>query len=131
MIEEKRKQREQELDDSISLDRTPSTPSCHEKWKGARQRKCGEFTLEVTREVAEKIDVLVEQSKASLFVSEDLHDILGKVIEIEEHLGRVRGLGRCIGFKTFYGRSRSTREVHSKEEIEEIVIAKLVEEMEK
>lgn len=44
IIEEKRKQREQELGDSISLDRTPSPPSHHEKLKWARQRNGGEFT---------------------------------------------------------------------------------------
>ncbi|CAL5205233.1 unnamed protein product [Lathyrus oleraceus] len=130
MIEEKRKQREQELGDSISLDHTSSAPSHHEKWKRARQRKGGEFTSEATHEVAEKIDVLVEQSKVGLFIPECRHDILVEAIGIMEHHGRVRSLGRGIGFKTYFRQSRSTREVHSKEHIEEIVAVKLVEERE-
>lgn len=55
MIEEKRKQREQELGDSISLDHTPSPPSRYEKSKRAHKRKGGEFTSETTCKVAEKI----------------------------------------------------------------------------
>lgn len=52
MVEEKRKQRELEFGDSISLDHTPSSPSHNKKRKGAHQRKGGEFTSEATRKVA-------------------------------------------------------------------------------
>ncbi|CAL5185002.1 unnamed protein product [Lathyrus oleraceus] len=122
---------EQEQGDSISLDCTPSPPLHHEKWKRAHKRKGSEFTSEATHEVAEKIDVFVKQSKAGLFVSLDLHDILVEAIRTEEHHGCVCGLGRGVGFKTYFGRSRSTKEVHSKEVIEDIVFIKLAEEREK
>ncbi|CAL5185087.1 unnamed protein product [Lathyrus oleraceus] len=105
MIEEKRKQLEQEMGDSISLDRTPSPPARHEKWNRAHQRKCGEFTSEATREVAEKINALVERSIIVLFILEDCYDFLVEAIGTEEHLGHVRGLGIGIDFKSFYGRS--------------------------
>lgn len=55
MVKEKRKQRELELGDSISLDLTSSPPSRYEKWKRARQRKGGEFTSKATCEVEKKI----------------------------------------------------------------------------
>lgn len=58
--------------------------------------------------------VLVEQSNVGLFIPEDHHDILVEVIGNKEHPRRVCGLGRGIGFKTFYGRSRLTREVYKK-----------------
>lgn len=51
MIEEKRKQREPELVDYISLSRTLSPPSRHEKWKRVHQRKDDEFISDATREV--------------------------------------------------------------------------------
>lgn len=55
MIKEKRKQREQELrDHSLSLNRSPSPPLHHDKWKRARQKLEGEFTSGATRVVAEK-----------------------------------------------------------------------------
>ena len=53
--DEKRKKMEEELGDSISLDRSPSPPSRHDKWKRARQRKDGEYTSDATREVAQRI----------------------------------------------------------------------------
>ncbi|CAL5208080.1 unnamed protein product [Lathyrus oleraceus] len=105
MIEEKRKQREQKLGNFISLDRASSPLSRHEKWKKTCQKKGGEFTSKATREVAEKIDVLVEESKVSLFFPEDRRDILIEAIRTEEHRVRVHGLGRGIGFKTYFGRS--------------------------
>lgn len=71
---------------------------------------------------------MVKKSKADLFVLEDRHEILVEAIGTEEHPRHVSGLGRGIGFKIFYGQSRSTREVHSKEGIEEIIFVKLVEE---
>lgn len=60
---------------------------------------------------------MVEQFKVGLFIPEDRREILVEAIGTEEHLGRVRGLGRGIGFKTYFGGSQSTREVHFKEEI--------------
>ncbi|CAL5191008.1 unnamed protein product [Lathyrus oleraceus] len=95
MIEEKRKQRELELGDSISLDRTSSPHSRHDKWKREHQRKVGEFISDVTREVVQKIDGLVEQTKSGLFASQDRRDILVEAIETEEHYGCVCGQ---IGF---------------------------------
>lgn len=44
-------------EDSISCDRVLSPPSRHEKWKRAQQRTTGDFTLDVSRAVAEKIVV--------------------------------------------------------------------------
>ncbi|CAL5212695.1 unnamed protein product [Lathyrus oleraceus] len=94
---------EQELGDSTSLDRTPSPPSYHDKWRRARQRKEVEFTSEAIREVAEKIDLLVEQLKVGLFVPKDCHHILVEAFGTEEYHRRVRSLRRGIGFKTYFG----------------------------
>ena len=44
---------------------------------------------------------MVEQTEVGLFTSQDCHDILVEAIGIEEHLGRVRGLGIGFGFKAF------------------------------
>ncbi|CAL5196060.1 unnamed protein product [Lathyrus oleraceus] len=77
MINEKRKQRELELGDlSKSLDHNPSPSSRQEKWKRARQRLGGEFTSKATRDVAEKIDLLVEKFKGCISVPRECYDIL-------------------------------------------------------
>ncbi|CAL5191436.1 unnamed protein product [Lathyrus oleraceus] len=55
VIEEKIKQKELELGDSIILDYTPFLPVRHEKWKKAHQTKDYEFTSDATHEVAQKI----------------------------------------------------------------------------
>ncbi|CAL5203176.1 unnamed protein product [Lathyrus oleraceus] len=87
--------------DSIRLDRTPSPPSRHEKYKRARQRKGNEFILEATREVAEKIDILIEQSKVGFFVPKDCHDILVETIETKEHLRLLLVLKEALASRIF------------------------------
>ncbi|CAL5206995.1 unnamed protein product [Lathyrus oleraceus] len=73
MIQEKIKQREQELGNPFrSLEHEPSPPSCHEKWKRIRQRPGSEFSLEATSEFAETIDLLVEKSKDGFFFPRDI-----------------------------------------------------------
>ncbi|XP_057452627.1 uncharacterized protein LOC130744462 [Lotus japonicus] len=121
MINEKR----QELDASIELDRIPSPPSRHDKWKRARQRRRGEYTSEATRVVAEKIDSLAEETEQGTFVSQGRDDILTKAIGASEHGGRVRGVGRFANLSNYFGRSsRPTQSIDVKE-IEAQLEAKL------
>lgn len=55
MIIKKRKQRQEDLGDaSLSLDRSSSPPSCHEKRKRARQSLRREYTSEDIHVVAKK-----------------------------------------------------------------------------
>ena len=54
-----------------------------------------------------------------------------EAIGTEEHPGRVRGLGRGIGFKAYFGRCQSSTEKMSKKEVEEIVAVKLGEQRDK
>lgn len=130
---------ELELGDSISLDRTPSPPSRHQKWKRARQRKDGEFTSDATCEVAEKIvsryffqkyifllkqfgkdeilyvlqDDLVKQTKVGLFTSQDRCDILVEAIGTEEYPRCVYDIGKGIDFRLYFRPSKLSREEKS------------------
>ena len=54
-----------------------------------------------------------------------------EAIGTDEHPGRVRGLGRGIGFKAYFGRCQSSTEKMSKKEVEEIVAVELGKEREK
>ena len=73
---------------------------------------------------------MVEKSKVGLFVQGDRHDILVEAIGTDEHLGRVYGLERDIGFEIFFGRSQSTSGKTRKREIKDIVNIKLEKERE-
>ena len=76
-------------------------------------------------------DDLIEQTKAILFTSQGRHEILVEAIGMEEHPGRVCGLGRGIDFKAYFGRCQSSTEKMSKREVEEIVTIKLGEQRDK
>ncbi|KAL5131086.1 hypothetical protein HKD37_12G034038 [Glycine soja] len=55
------------------------------KWKMVRTKKTGEMTTEATKEIAEKIDVLIA------------------AIRCPEHPGRVRATGACVTIKRCFG----------------------------
>ncbi|CAL5214786.1 unnamed protein product [Lathyrus oleraceus] len=112
-------------DPSRSLNCNPYPLSSHEKWKRARQRPYDSFTSEATREVTEKIDVLVEQSKVDIFIPRDRHDILVEAIGTKENDVHVCVLGRGVDLKIHFGPSQSINKVKLKREIQEIVIEKL------
>ncbi|XP_022638531.1 uncharacterized protein LOC111241977 [Vigna radiata var. radiata] len=80
-----------------------SPPPRHEKWKRARTKPSGEYTSEETRLVAEKIDNLVEKSSQGSFTQEGRDDILAVAIGRLEHPGYIRGVGRGVGLKQFFG----------------------------
>lgn len=54
-----------------------------------------------------------------------------ETIETEEYPGRVRGVGRDIDFKAYFGPSKSSREKTRKREIKDIIIVELEKEREK
>ncbi|CAL5189314.1 unnamed protein product [Lathyrus oleraceus] len=78
----------------------------------ARQRENGEYVLDASSAVGEKIDLLVKSTREGSFVTEPLHDILVEAIRSKEHGGRVRAVGDDIGMRVFFGTLRkSTRHV--------------------
>ncbi|CAL5206550.1 unnamed protein product [Lathyrus oleraceus] len=81
--------------------------------------------------MAQTIDDLIEQPKVGLFTSQDRHDILVEAIGTEEHPGRVSGLGRGVGFKVFFGPSKSFSGKTRKREIKEVVVIELEKERKK
>ncbi|WVZ23545.1 hypothetical protein V8G54_002089 [Vigna mungo] len=80
-----------------------SPPPRHEKWKRARTKPSGEYTYEETRLVAENIDDLVEKRSKGSFTQEGRDDILAVAIGRPEHPGYIRGVGRGVGLKQFFG----------------------------
>ncbi|CAK8540063.1 unnamed protein product [Lathyrus sativus] len=104
MINERRSSR-----DDYTLDDTgsPSSPSHHELWKRAQQKKGGEYTSKATQVIAEKIDSLVEEAEKGGFISDGRNDILTAAIGTSEHADRVRGVGKHHKLSTFFGKSSS------------------------
>lgn len=63
---------------------------------------------------------MVEQSKVGCFIPQDRRDISAEAIGTKEHHGRVSGLEKGVGFKSYFWPSKSCRQVNYKREIEEI-----------
>lgn len=103
MQDKLKKAREASQSDPALIVDPPSPLTRHEKWKRARQKKSGEYTSEDARLVAEKIDSLVEQSAQGSFVPHGRRDILTTAIGRPEHPGRVRGVGRGVGIRQYFG----------------------------
>ncbi|KAG5061452.1 hypothetical protein JHK87_002481 [Glycine soja] len=105
MMQEKVKQIQEasQLDPSLAVVEPPSPLKRHEKWKRARQKKSGDYINEDARIIAEKIDSLVEQSTQGSFVPLGREDILTTAIGQPEHPGRVRGAGRGVGIRQYFG----------------------------
>ncbi|KAL5168114.1 hypothetical protein HKD37_11G030342 [Glycine soja] len=113
MMQEKAKkvQEASQLDHSLVIVEPPSPLKRHEKWKRARQKKSGDYINEESRIIAEKIvskysillDSLVEQSTQGSFLPLGREDILTVAIGQPEHPGRVRGAGRGVGIRQYFG----------------------------
>ncbi|XP_052734972.1 uncharacterized protein LOC128197373 [Vigna angularis] len=108
--------------DTSAITRLPR----HVTWKRARQRPSGEYTSEETASIAKRIDELVEQSTQGTFTPEGREDILAVAIGRPEHSGRVRGVGKFIGIRQFFGPPTSH---HSKAHVSEEVLKGIREEI--
>nr|WNP90956.1 hypothetical protein [Medicago sativa] len=122
IMQEKLKQKQDSLGDSVAA--PPSPPARHEQWKRARQKPSGDYTSEDSRIIAEKIDSLVEKTAQGTFVPQGRKDILAEAIGKPEHSGFVRGVGRGVGIKQYFGPlSRdSTPPVFSSEQLKTIKV---------
>ncbi|BAT79824.1 hypothetical protein VIGAN_02276400, partial [Vigna angularis var. angularis] len=108
--------------DTSTITRLPR----HVTWKRARQRPSGEYTSEETASIARRIDELVEHSTQGTFTPEGREDILAVAIGRPEHSGRVRGVGKFIGIRQFFGPPTSH---HSKAHVSEEVLKGIREEI--
>ncbi|XP_058780070.1 uncharacterized protein LOC131653803 [Vicia villosa] len=123
IMQEKSKQKDESLGDSVAA--PPSPPTRHEQWKKARQNASGDYITEDTRIVAEKIDSLVEKASQGAFVPQGRKDILAEAIGRPDHSGGVRGVGRGVGIRQYFGpqsREASTPSVFSSQQIEAIKV---------
>ena len=82
MMEEKIKQRQESIEDSVVA--PPSPPKRHEKWIRARQKSSGEYMSEETRCVADKI-VSKMQYYSSLLVYLQSHIFLNTKLVITRY----------------------------------------------
>ncbi|WVY89736.1 hypothetical protein V8G54_035250 [Vigna mungo] len=105
---------------------TITRPPCHVTWKRARQRPYGEYTSEETTSISSHINELVEQSTQGTFTPEGREDILAVAIGRPEHSGCVRGVGKFIGIRQFFGPPTSH---HSKAHVSEEVLKGIKEEI--
>ncbi|XP_058740299.1 uncharacterized protein LOC131612541 [Vicia villosa] len=101
MMQEKIKQRQESAGDSLPT--PPSPPKRHEKWIRGRTKPSGEYTSKETQLVADKIDSLVQKATEGSFVPQGRQDILTEAIGRPEHPGRVRGVGRGVGIRQYFG----------------------------
>ncbi|KAL5159401.1 hypothetical protein HKD37_15G043726 [Glycine soja] len=93
LLAEKTKKKLEEVAQSGSIDGVIDPPSPvrrHVKWKMARTKKTGEMTIEATKEIAEKIDVLTAS--------------IGR----PEHPGRARAAGVGVTIKKYFGSAPRT-----------------------
>ncbi|GAU15583.1 hypothetical protein TSUD_108410 [Trifolium subterraneum] len=122
MMQEKLKEKKETLGGSVAA--PPSPPARHEQWKRARQKPSGDYTTEDTRIIAEKIDSLVEKTSQGTFVPEGRKDILTEAIGRPEHGGFVRGVGRGVGIRQYFGPPPrgSTPPVFSREQLQTIKV---------
>ncbi|BAT80616.1 hypothetical protein VIGAN_03020800 [Vigna angularis var. angularis] len=81
----------------------PSPPSRHVKWKRARMTSSGQFTSESALQIAKRIDSLEMQSKQGMFHPSGRQDILAIAIGRPEHPGCVRGAGKGVGIRQYFG----------------------------
>ncbi|CAI8592519.1 unnamed protein product [Vicia faba] len=123
IMQEKLKQKDESSGDSVIA--PPSPPARHEQWKKARQNASGDYITEDTRIIAEKIDSLVEKASQGAFVPQGRKDILAEAIGRPDHSGGVRGVGRGVGIRQYFGphsREASTPPVFSSKQIETIKV---------
>ncbi|CAL5200316.1 unnamed protein product [Lathyrus oleraceus] len=123
IMQEKLKQKYESLGDTVAA--PPSPPTRHEQWKKARQNASGDFITEDTRIIAEKIDSLVEKTSQGAFIPQGRKDILAEAIGRPEHSGGVRGVGRGIGIRQYFGppsHEASILPVFSSEQLETIKV---------
>ncbi|CAL5208580.1 unnamed protein product [Lathyrus oleraceus] len=84
----------------------------------ARLRPKEEYTSNALRVVVEKIDLLVVLAREGSFVLEPRHDTLIEATKIDEHGGRVHGVGEGVNLRLYYGSSRKSIEQMQKEKID-------------
>ncbi|CAH9080403.1 unnamed protein product [Cuscuta europaea] len=100
----KLKMREEASQSDPSLLLNPPSPiPRHVKWKGGRVGRNGKYTSKRSREIAEKIDVLEEETKKGNFFPYGRDDILTAATERPEHPGRVRAARTGVGIIEYFG----------------------------
>ncbi|CAA0819516.1 Unknown protein [Striga hermonthica] len=93
----------------------PSPPSRHELWKRARITKKGDYVSKEAKIVADKIGSFKHVGR---------NDILATALGKPEHPGRVRGVGKGVGIKDFFGPlscSSVGKDMVSRDEMETII----------
>ncbi|KAH1189712.1 hypothetical protein GmHk_20G057436 [Glycine max] len=108
LMEEKKKKQLEEAAQSRSTDTViypPSPIRRHVKWKMAHTKKTGQMTSEATKEIADKIDSLEEQTSQGSFVAHGHQDLLTAIIGRLEHLGRIQSQGLALPPEPEFGPS--------------------------
>nr|KYP38036.1 hypothetical protein KK1_040730 [Cajanus cajan] len=108
--------------DDIAVSDPPSPPMHHELWKFSRIKKMGEFTIEATKEIASKIDILEQQAKEGSFVSHGRQDILIVAIGKPEHTGRVRAAGEGHNLQGYFGKQSTSHSCSSVDQLVELKV---------
>lgn len=102
-------------------------PTRQRKWKEARVKK-GQYITPAVATVAKMIDSLEEQEAQGSFTPSGRMDILAASIGKPDYPGRVRGVGKGVGLKQYFGPiSRNSPEMISREEFHGL-LAKVKEE---
>ncbi|CAA0810635.1 Unknown protein [Striga hermonthica] len=124
IMDEKYRARKEASTDPSEIIPPPSPPSRHELWKRARITKKGDYVSKEAKIVADKIDSLEEQCTQGSFKPVGRNDILATALGKPEHPGRVRGVGKGVGIKDFFGPSSCSsvgKDMVSRDEMETII----------
>ncbi|CAA0824221.1 Unknown protein [Striga hermonthica] len=124
IMDEKYRARKEASTDPSEIIPPPSPSSRHELWKRARITKKGDYVSKEAKIVADKIDSLEEQCTQGSFKPVGRNDILATALGKPEHPGRVRGVGKGVGIKDFFGPlscSSVGKDMVSRDEMETII----------